>query len=279
MAEMLGRKNVVQAFAVGIVMGISNLVPGVSAATMAFLLGIYARLMLALSNLFMGRISKKDLLLIALVAGGILIGLTGFAGLISRLLALFPHATYGTFCGLIIGGIPRFVKPLGRGNSKVVIWLLVGLGAVLLFSLVEASPSDEGAELLDRSVGKLAYDMAAGFFGAASLILPGLSGALVLLIMGVYERALNAISEFELVILAFLGAGIIAGIVVMSLVMKKLLSNHRMNTTAFLTGLMIGSIPLLLKRVAFTENLPVFLIALIVATILSLTLFKLSPAE
>jgi len=265
-----------RAFIAGIIMGTANLVPGVSAATMAFLLGIYARLMLALSNIFTGKIEKKDLLFVFFVALGVLLGIVSFARVISILLDLYPHATFGAFSGLIVGGIPRFICMLERGKKRTLFWLLLGFAVIMLLSIAEAGSSESTEFLLERSASKLAFDVLAGFLGAASLVLPGLSGALVLLILGVYERAITAITAFDVVILASLGTGILAGIVVMSLTMKRLLAKYKECTIAFLTGLMIGSVLFLVERSSAVENPLVFVTSAIVAASLSFVVLRSS---
>jgi len=264
----------IRAFIAGIVMGTANLIPGISAATMAFLLGIYGRLMMALSNIFTGKIEKRDLFFVLFVALGVLLGIMSFARVISMLLDLYPHATYGAFSGLIAGGVPRFLGILGREKKRAFFWLLLGFAIIMLLSIAEAGPTESAEIVLEHSPSKLAFDVLAGFLGAASLVLPGLSGALVLLILGVYERAITAITSFDIVILTALGTGILVGIIVMSLAMKRLLTKHKECTIAFLTGLMIGSVLLLVERSSAAENPLVFVISAIAAASLSFVMLR-----
>ena len=115
--------------------------------------------------------------------------------------------------------------------------------------------SDLEGSVSDRGALNLVFDVVAGFFGAAAMVLPGLSGAFILLLLGEYTRAISALKNLDLVIIASIGVGVILGVVFVSRLLKFLMKRYRCATFSFLLGLMLGSIPDLLSRPGINFNL------------------------
>ncbi len=153
---------------------------------------------------------------------------------------------YGIFSGLVIGGIPVVFKRIEKLGISALLSLSAGVAIVVLISLMSSRIG--GVALTDHGAINLVYDVVAGFFGASAMVLPGLSGAFILLVMGEYTRAISAIKSFDLVIIAFIGVGVILGVLFVSRLLKYLMKEFRSVTFAFLLGLMIGSIPDLITR-------------------------------
>ncbi|MDD5683449.1 MAG: DUF368 domain-containing protein, partial [Mesotoga sp.] len=131
------------------------------------------------------------------------------------------------------------------------------------------SPSAGGVSLTDHGAISLVYDTVAGFFGASAMVLPGLSGAFILLVMGEYARAISAIKSFDLVIIAFIGVGVILGVLFVSRLLRYLMKKFRSETFAFLLGLMIGSIPDLITRPGKNTDLTLIVSGVILGVLVS----------
>ncbi|MBN2220335.1 MAG: DUF368 domain-containing protein [Kosmotogaceae bacterium] len=237
---------------VGILMGLANLIPGVSGGTIALLGGLYERFVGSISSVSAFKTRKEDVVFLIKIFVGIVIGIFGFSAIIDISLSKVPSLMYGIFSGLVIGGIPVVFKRIEKFDSSSFSSLIVGCFFVYLVSVLDSGSGKEA--VLNHNVMNLMYDFVAGFFGAAAMVLPGLSGAFILLIMGEYTRAIAALRNFDFVIILFIGVGVIIGIVFVSRLMKFLMKRFRSQTFAFLMGLMIGSLPDLFTRPGSNSN-------------------------
>jgi putative membrane protein len=138
------------------------------------------------------------------------------------------------------------LKNIKKFTPASAICFAVGAVLVLTMAFSGARPGDDA--LLTHSLTAFLYDLLAGFVGAAAMVLPGLSGAFVLLLMGEYSRAISALNDRDLLIILFIGLGVVGGIVFISKLLKSLMKKRQNETFSFLLGLMIGSIPDLLTR-------------------------------
>ncbi|PNE22615.1 hypothetical protein V511_06600 [Mesotoga sp. Brook.08.YT.4.2.5.1] len=238
---------------VGVLMGLANLIPGVSGGTIALLGGIYERFVDSVSSLTALRIKKKEFVFLIQLIAGIGIGIFAFAALIDLSLSVVPSLMYGMFSGLVAGGIPVVFRRIEKIGATSIISFAAGVVLVVIISLL-GSRSVEGS-VSDRGALNLVFDVVAGFFGAAAMVLPGLSGAFILLLLGEYTRAISALKNLDLVIIAFIGVGVILGVVFVSRLLKFLMKRYRCATFSFLLGLMLGSIPDLLSRPGINFNL------------------------
>ncbi|MEA2067194.1 MAG: DUF368 domain-containing protein [Thermotogota bacterium] len=236
-------------FIVGLLMGIANLIPGVSGGTMALIGGIYDQLISSINSVTSLKINRDAVFFLLTIISGIIIAIFGFSHLINLAIKRIPGYTYGCFIGLVAGSTPFVMKRRTKGKKSNYLFMLMGIVLVVLLAFTAGNPEkvNETGEVT-HSVGSLVYDSIAGFFGAASMILPGLSGAFILLIMNEYIRIVNAVSSMDLLILLFTAIGIFLGIILVSRLLKKLLVKFPSETFSFLAGLMIGSIPDLALR-------------------------------
>jgi putative membrane protein len=230
-------------------MGIANLIPGVSGGTMALIGGIYDQLISSINSVASLKKNRDAVFFLLTIIAGITISIFGFSHLISMAMERIPGYTYGCFIGLVGGSIPFVMKRRTKGKRSNYLFMLLGIVLVVLLTFTAGDPGkvNETGEVT-HSIGSLVYDSIAGFFGAASMILPGLSGAFILLIMNEYERIVNAVSSMDILILLFTAVGIFLGIILISRFLKKLLVKFPSATFSFLAGLMIGSIPDLALR-------------------------------
>lgn len=221
----------------GLIIGIANLVPGISGATMAVILGIYEELIASISKFAKFRFSRKDFLLIVTVSIGIAIAIfIGSTGM-NFFLGKFPALAYSVFFGLVLGSIPKLYKGVKKFRS-----FYFALGVFLMV----------GLELTARTVRFSGmYIVLSGLIAACAMVLPGLSGSLMLLIFGIYDDVVGAVAKMELSIVVPFGVGVVAGIMLMAFVMDWLSEKFPQQTRNFTFGLIVAS---LLKIEPFTKE-------------------------
>lgn len=235
-------------------MGIADAIPGVSGGTIALLLGIYEELIHTISSLnfeqilylrkngfksFWSKINGGFLFSLLL---GIGVSLISFVKISASLLDKYPLFVWSFFLGLIIATVYVIYKLIEKLNFRNILFVLISIMATLLlssFSTVEIN-----------NIGLL-YILFCGIIASSAMILPGISGSLILVILGVYTFLINALNNLDiLIILAFI-LGAIIGLLGFSRVLKYLFNNYRNITYSIMLGLVIGSIPKILKITLF----------------------------
>ena len=234
-------------------MGLANLVPGISGGTMLLAVGVYPQFIGAVAKASTFRFSPTALLLLACVGGGAAGAIAGGAGVIGTLLDGYPSAMYSLFIGLTLGGVPilwRMVQPLDRpviGSAAGAIALMV------LLATTEPERAGAGASSDAAAYAMLAV---AGFSGGAAMILPGVSGAYLLLLLGQYRPIVDAVAAVAsaaragdadmaaaaLFVLLPVAVGVGLGVVCVSNLVELLLERYRRTTLGFLLGLLLGSV-------------------------------------
>lgn len=236
----------------GLCMGAADIVPGVSGGTMALILGHYQRLVTAISHVdvtllgmvrrgqFRQAANHLDLRFLVGLLAGIATGIVGLASLMHYLLEHQQAYTYAVFCGLILGSSYLVAQRLTKWTG-VHVGLLVA-GALIAWQICRMTPTH--AELTPLNA------FLAATVAICAMILPGISGAFVLLLMGLYHPITELIKglphlEFTtdgLLIIAAFGTGCVVGLLAFSHVLKWLLAHRHDVTMAFLVGLMLGSL-------------------------------------
>ncbi len=224
----------------GILMGICDVIPGVSGGTIAFILGIYDRLIEAISGFFSKDWAKHLKFLIPL---GIGIGtaLLLFSHILDFLLKSYPEPTHFLFLGLIIGVLPLLAKESDMKNTftaRHYVALIIPLVLVASMAFLQESTRPVIETLTISSAISLFF---AGWLASMSMLLPGISGSLVLLILGYYTTAIAALKGLNLPIILVIGAGVAVGFIVSSKVIKFVLFHYPKMTFAAIIGLVIGS--------------------------------------
>ena len=198
----------------GMVIGIANIVPGVSGGTMMVAMGIYDKLIHCITHLFSE--FKKSFLFLLPIAIGMGVAVVASAFGLEYLFGNFPIQTNLLFIGLIVGGLPAIWKNV-KGNSIKVGHIIAGL---LFFALVvgmavlgetEGNAADLSFNLIN--VLKL---LGVGIIASATMVIPGVSGPMVLLLIGYYNPILSAITDFISALVAFDMDGILQGIGVLA---------------------------------------------------------------
>ncbi|MEC5424671.1 DUF368 domain-containing protein [Virgibacillus sp. C22-A2] len=224
----------------GMIMGASDVIPGVSGGTIAVLLGIYDRLIASING-FMSKEWKKHIGFLLPLGIGIIIAILSLANLLEWLLVKYPGPVQFFFMGLIIGVLPLlFHKADARSSFQAKHVVLLIIGATIV-GLMVFNP-DEGTVIQQITFSTYILLFFSGFIASAAMVLPGISGALILVIAGVYPTVISAISNLKLDVIAVTGIGIVLGIVVMSKIVNFFLINYRAGTFAVVIGLVIGSI-------------------------------------
>jgi len=232
----------------GLCLGISLLPPGFSVATMAMILGIYEDLIGLLNDLFSTKMKQVLKPLVGLGVGAIL-AIAVFSQLIEAARINFPYQTRFLFLGLIIATVPLIYKQADvkvNFKPKHYIFLIVAFAITAYF----AFGGDLALVDLDGNMNvlKLLFLMLAGALVSASMILPGLSGALMLILIGAYDFLLASISSFDVVVLGSVAVGGVIGLVICGRLIKHLIENNETTLYSISMGLVLGSIPVMLSQ-------------------------------
>lgn len=214
----------------GFLIGLANLIPGVSGGTVAVLTGIYERLITTISSLFSFRAKREDMLFLLLVAGGMAIAIFTGSGGMEFLLHSQRFATYAIFFGLILGSLPSLFRRLKRVMTLPV---FIGLALVMVPQIFSIRTS-LGISPITLGLG--------GVAAACAMILPGLSGSLLLLILGLYDVVITAVSGLNLKVLTPFGIGVIVGITFFVKLVDFAFKRFRDWMDNFIVGLVVGSL-------------------------------------
>lgn len=233
---MMEWKNIYRGFA----MGVSDLVPGISGGTIAVLLGIYDQLIEAISGVF-SRDWKKHVLFLIPLGIGLVSALFILSGVMKWLLNNHEVGTMYFFVGLIIGVLPFLLRESkAKTTFKWHHYLFVVIGIGLIFLIDSGTAQTE--IITDRSLATYGLLFVSGILASAAMILPGISGSFVLLVLGVYYTAIDAVHNLEFSVIIVVAAGIFIGIITMSNIIKFFLQRYKSSTFALIIGLVIGSI-------------------------------------
>ncbi len=235
----------------GIAVGIANVIPGVSGGTMMVILGIFNHTMEAISGVFQKENDhrKEDILFLFQVLLGAAIGLVGFAKVLEFLFDHYPTQTMYWFIGLIAFSIPLFLKGEMKGEKIKIIPLICGLG--IIFGLEFLNPG-EGTVNVNPAFPSVDMMLCltmivVGIIGGATMLMPGVSGSMVLLIIGQYylfKSYLANVTSFELNVLiplCFIGIGVIIGIILSAKVCDYFIKRYKAGFLSFILGLIIAS--------------------------------------
>ncbi len=244
----------------GIVIGIANVIPGVSGGTMAVSMGIYDKLISSVTGLF--KHFKQSMKLLIPLGIGMVIGIVGFGFLLEYLLANHVLATCLTFVGLILGGLPILWLSL-KSNLKKTLGRRIGAGEVISFLVLLAIgiglPLLQGSEgaikALSVDPGTIIILFLLGLIASATMVIPGVSGSMVLMVLGYYSTILSLVTgtvtmlkdmDFGGVIhncllLAPFAVGVVLGIFLIAKIIEYLFQRFPCQTYAAIIGLIVSS--------------------------------------
>lgn len=245
----------------GMLMGITELIPGVSAGTIAVMLGIYDRLVMAISGFF-SREWKRHLVFLVPIGIGMGVALILFSRLITYLLSEHYVATMFFFTGLIVGIIPSIarqaeVKRNFGISHYVIVFIGIGLAASMAFFSSDETASPVTSINLTEGIG---YFFAGGLASMA-MLLPGISGSFVLLVIGVYPTATHALATFNIPIILAIGSGVIVGFILTSKLIRYFLDRYTTVMYAIILGMISGSIAVIFP--GLPDSTPLFIVSAI----------------
>ncbi|KAA1247820.1 DUF368 domain-containing protein [Aquimarina sp. RZ0] len=242
----------------GLAMGAADVVPGVSGGTIAFISGIYEELIATINTLdlaffkvwknegFIASWKKYNVSFLLALFTGIAISILSLAKIIKWLLHNEPLLLWSFFFGLVLASIVYIGKQISAWNLKVILSII--LAAIVSYFITIAEPI--------ASPESLWYLLFCGFIAIIAMILPGVSGAFILLILGAYQTFIDILNQFregltsmnfEMIWQAFykiliIAVGAIVGLKIFSKVLNWMFSKHKNITLGILTGFMIGSL-------------------------------------
>jgi len=245
-------KDTVSTMIKGMAMGTAEVIPGVSGGTIAFITGIYEKLLNTIKSFgpglipifkesgFKGVWSEVNGAFLIRLVGGMVLGVVFGVFAISYLLETYPPAVWAFFFGLIIASaiyIGRQITRWGPGEIALMI-----LGAVVAYGITVVAPA-KGSE-------SLIFVFLSGSIAISAFILPGISGSFILLIMGMYsfiitdtlKPALRTLAPDKLLIMVVFALGCLTGLMTFSRLLSWTFKHYRNLTMATLTGFMLGSL-------------------------------------
>ncbi|MDX1490566.1 MAG: DUF368 domain-containing protein [Pseudohongiellaceae bacterium] len=231
-------------FLKGMAMGVADSVPGVSGGTIAVMAGIYEELLNSIKMLeprallvlaksgpsaFWSHINGSFLLVLLL---GIVTSLFLSANTVLYLLANHYVLLMSFFCGLVLASTWYLQGQVSRWNGACLFACLLGGGVTLLVALLNpVSGSDS-----------LLYLFVCGFIAICAMILPGISGAFILLLLGVYDGVLSALRALDFVVIVVFVSGCVCGLLCFSHLLSWTFRNYREQTYSFLSGMLAVSL-------------------------------------
>lgn len=243
----------------GVFIGIANIIPGVSGGTIALSMGIYDKLIGAVSNFF--KDWKKSILTLLPIALGCGIGIISFTYAIEYLLTEHTFITGMAFVGLIFGGLPVLVKQLKtqlkEKNCSIGISGFLAFALLVAFSIVLPLMGSDKEVIKDlvATPGTMASLFFIGIIASATMVIPGVSGSLVLMILGYYYGIIQSITNFlealkvfdipalvnGFLVLCPFGIGVLLGIFLIAKLITYLFERYGIQTYCAILGLIISS--------------------------------------
>lgn len=236
----------------GVVIGIANAIPGVSGGTMMVSMGIYDKLIYSVTHLFKQPVKSIKTLLPYFI--GVAIGIVGLAFAIVAMFEHIPFQTCMLFIGLILGGVPILTGHLKgvRFNLSHAVVFLIFFGSIILLQIFGGQGSDVALTVTPISLFKLVL---VGIVAAATMVIPGVSGSMMLMTMGYYYPVIGSVKDFITALVAFdapkiihicmilipFGIGVVVGIFAVAKLIEMLMDKYEALTYCGIMGLVVAS--------------------------------------
>jgi len=256
----------------GFIMGMADIIPGISGATIALIMNFYDKLIdsfsYVISNLFSKRLFSKQLVFLINLYLGVFLGMIFLGKIILSGFQNYRPLTYAFFVGVILASIFVLIKDNYNKIKQKLIWLIIGVvfGYLILSFKI--------------SLAHTAWNLfLSGIFAISAMLLPGISGSYVLVMLGQYEFVLNAIKNKD-VIVAYFIIGILIGLAVMSKLIKWLITRYHDQTISFLIGLMIIGLKTPIKEInSFSIGIIISIVSGIIVVLILRILAKKKENE
>lgn len=247
----------------GAIIGIANIIPGVSGGTMAVILNVYDKLIDSVTGL--RKNFKKSILFLIPIGVGGAGGIFAFSKLLKFLLEYHPMPTFMFFIGLIVGSLPLVFNKAVKTKFRIwsVIPFAVFLGIMIVLAFIDTAGMETGS-MLQLNVINWFYIFFGSVLAAMCMIIPGVSGSMIFLIIGLYPTVLGSISEVlsnpgnSIMILIPIALGVLVGVLGGAKLIDICIKKFPQMTFFAIMGLMVGSLVSLFKNSGFqfgTEGL------------------------
>jgi len=251
---MMIKSNFMSYLLKGLAIGTAAIIPGISGGTIAFMLGVYDQIIDAIVSI--RHHTKKSLKVLLPVGIGIVVAIGLLTYPLGLALTYAPFPTVTLFAGLIIGSLPQLKKDLPKAlNTKAWVLLIVPASIAILLGVFSVMGELDATLVLTGNdfLPKLSL-LLVGFLGVSAFVVPGISGSMLLLSIGFYEPVLSSLRRLidqlfdlnglipEVINFSLLGVGAVIGFVVVSQLMKWLLTNHRQALNLAVFGFILGSL-------------------------------------
>lgn len=237
----------------GMVIGLANIIPGVSGGTMAVSMGIYDKLIHCLTHLF--KELKESIKFLIPILLGAAIALVGLSFIITPAFEHFPLQTNGLFIGLIVGGLPAVWKKVKGNKIKISHGIAFLIFFVLVIGMAAMGETEGQAADLTLSVWSVIKLFLVGVLASATMVIPGVSGSMILLVIGYYNPIVATIKEFVEALVSFnmteilrccgilipMGIGIIVGIFVIAKIIEIIFEKFPLQAFWAIIGLIVAS--------------------------------------
>ena len=273
----------------GFVMGIANIIPGVSGGTLAIILGIYEQFISSISHFFKNIRENIKFLLPILI--GIVLSIISMSNVIDYSYKHYPIPTTLFFVGLVLGGIPLlYGKVKGKKDSSLlsnIIIFLITFSLVIFMAFADKIFNTGSISFSNMSVFSYILLFIVGIITSATMVIPGVSGSLVLMLLGYYYpiiKLIKNLSKFQnlstnLPILIVFGLGVLLGIILISKLIEYLFKKHQTKTYYGVLGFIFASIAAIpistVKEVSLSFNIIHILIGVVMLVIGIITSYKL----
>lgn len=250
----MGAKDSLILFIKGFILGVSNVIPGVSGGTLAVTLNLYESLLDAISNFFKN--PKKYFKLLSPIFLGVFVAIISTSKLVSYALSHFKAQTIFLFVGLIYGGVSLIMRKT-RNKGSTLNLLIFFITFIILLGINFLEIGSINISFSNMGIVDYLFLIFIGFISASSMVIPGISGSFVLMILGYYEKIIGTISNLtnfkelgnNLLILVPFGIGCILGILLVAKLINKLLKKYETPTYFAIMGFVVSSIVLLILQI------------------------------
>ena len=266
----------------GIVLGTSFILPGVSGGVLSVVMGIYDKLIEAVSHFYesWANFKKYFNFLFFLGVGGI-ISVLILTNVIEFALNKIPVITILLFVGLIVGGVPQlFNKIKNEVSFGNILLMFIGIGLLVIMSFTTGGA---GNQVIDTSLISMIKMFGIGVLSSATIVIPGVSGSFLLMVIGYYEpllRIVNEITSFtnlynNIIVMIPLGIGLVVGAILIARVIDFCLKKYPVKTYYVIIGFVIASIiEVFLSVFEYSYTIPTIIIGLILMILSSLIVYK-----
>ena len=220
----------------GALIGAAELSPGISGGTVALIIGIYERALHNADKIVKRKFAQVEWLFIAFIGLGMVAAVFGLSGIISTFVAENFSLSHSLFAGMVLISVWVPFSMIDKQDRRNPKYYLFALASAVFIVIVTGFTSNQVED------PNLFFVFLAAAVAICALVMPGASGSLVLLMLGMYEPVLRAVSELDIAVILVFMAGALCGVVFIVRFLNYMLENHRSPTLFVMTGFLLGSL-------------------------------------